>query len=136
MFVPLKLYFQSQEKCPNVIKIHFGNPLFEAWLWFIHSQASTFHDSVKLIEEQLSKFKLSLKSRIDDSYLPLSVKSMLLKLEQEGYIPKEETSLEYLEKWSTPFEDLQTHGWVMLKTTPTWENIEKTEEFINNSSLS
>ncbi|KAJ8880858.1 hypothetical protein PR048_017330 [Dryococelus australis] len=56
-------------------KIHFGNPLFEAWLWFIHSQASTFHDSVKLIEgenvnicyviEQLSKLKLSLKSRID-----------------------------------------------------------------------
>ncbi|KAJ8881083.1 hypothetical protein PR048_017556 [Dryococelus australis] len=120
MFEPLKLYFQSQENCPNVIKIHFGNPLFEARLWFIHSQASTFHDSVKLTENEnvsifyvieLSKLKLSLKSRIDDNFLPLSVKSMLLKLEEEGYIIKEEvsdfrtstklfyqTALEYLEK--------------------------------------
>ncbi|KAJ8895224.1 hypothetical protein PR048_000549 [Dryococelus australis] len=119
MFEPLKLKFQSREKCPNVIKILLGNPLFEAWLWFIHSQASTFHNSVKLIEE----------------------KSMLLKLEQEGYITKEEVS-----NFHTPTKlfcniwrngvlhlKIYRHGWVMLKTTPIWENIEKTEEFIKTT---
>lgn len=47
MFWPLKLYFQYQEKCLLFILNFFENLMSEVRLYFVHSQTSSFHESVK-----------------------------------------------------------------------------------------
>ena len=50
MFLPLKAYFQSQEKCPKLILKFFENWMAE--LHFINTQALIFHKAIATIENQ------------------------------------------------------------------------------------
>jgi hypothetical protein len=52
LFLPLKSYFQSQDICPLFLQNFFETPLSEVWLYFVHSQASSFHEAVKKVEGQ------------------------------------------------------------------------------------
>ncbi|CAI6363854.1 unnamed protein product [Macrosiphum euphorbiae] len=52
MFQPLKNYFLSIDKCPNILKEFFENPSSELWLYFMHAQSATFHQAVLKIEGQ------------------------------------------------------------------------------------
>lgn len=52
LFVPLKNYFLSIEKCPTVLKNFFECPTSDLWLLFVHSQSVTFHTAVLMIEGQ------------------------------------------------------------------------------------
>jgi hypothetical protein len=52
LFLPLKSYFQSQDKYPLFLPNFFENPLSEVWLYFVHIQASSFHEAVKKVEGQ------------------------------------------------------------------------------------
>jgi len=95
MFVPLKSYFESQEKCPMVIQQCFCNPLAEVWLVFAHSMAETFHSTVLQIEGQkvttVQVFKAlnNLKARLNaqnNAFLPQKVKERLRALEDESSV--------------------------------------------------
>jgi len=91
LFHPLKLYFLEQEKCPTILKTFFNNPFAEAWLFFIHSQAYTFHIHILKIESQnismcetshiLKELKLKLIERKQQEFLPMNVKKIILELE-------------------------------------------------------
>ncbi|OWR45109.1 putative calcium channel voltage-dependent alpha2/delta subunit 1 [Danaus plexippus plexippus] len=52
MSQPLKNYFLSIDKCPNILKTFFENSTSELWLYFLHAQAATFHEAVLKIEVQ------------------------------------------------------------------------------------
>lgn len=52
LFEPLKSYFLANEKCPKLLKDFFENPTAELWLYFVHSQASIFHQAVLQVEGQ------------------------------------------------------------------------------------
>jgi hypothetical protein len=52
MFLPQKLYFKSQEKWPLFLLNFFENSLSGVWLYFVHSQASSFHEEVKKVGGQ------------------------------------------------------------------------------------
>jgi hypothetical protein len=47
MLLPWKSFFESQDKYPFVIEVFFENPLSEAWLHFVHNQASIFQAAVE-----------------------------------------------------------------------------------------
>jgi hypothetical protein len=54
LFLPLKLYFQSQEKYPLFLLDFFENLSSEVWLYsyFVHRHPSFFHEAVKKMEGQ------------------------------------------------------------------------------------
>jgi hypothetical protein len=130
LFLPLKSYFQSQDKCPLFLLNFFENPLSEVWLYFIHSQASSVHEAVKKVEGQrftvfevtdsINGLKTTLMFKLEDCFLPSAVRTILGKLETEGELPQEEvpkfhatalsfykTALSYLKKWTEErFQDL------------------------------
>lgn len=56
IFLPLKLYFQSHDKCPLFLLNFLENPLSEVWLYFAHNQASSFHEAVKKAEDRQSLY--------------------------------------------------------------------------------
>jgi hypothetical protein len=59
LFLPLKSYFQSEDKCPLFLMNFFENSLSEGWLYFVHSQASSFHEAVKkLVEQRVTVFEV------------------------------------------------------------------------------
>ena len=152
MFVPLKSYFESQNECPFLIKSFFENPLSEAWLYFLHNQASTFHSAVQRVEGQtitvfevisvLNDLKANLVSKGEDCFITSAVRSILGKLEKEGLSSEiakfkqyvhifYQTAAEYLNKWIVPIESLRDYSWVTLKAgIPQWKGIQKTEDFI------
>ncbi|GLV61240.1 hypothetical protein CBL_21069, partial [Carabus blaptoides fortunei] len=94
MFLPLKAYFQSQEKYPMLILKFFENPMAEAWPHFINSQASLFHKAVTTIVHQtayvfvviaaMEALKASILSKREDKFIPVNVKQTLEKLEENG----------------------------------------------------
>jgi hypothetical protein len=73
MFKPLKSYFMSINQCPAAIKLFFDNPLSEAWMFFIQSQAALFNKVTTTIQyqqgtamdvrKQLQKIKTDLEDR-------------------------------------------------------------------------
>jgi hypothetical protein len=46
----IEVFFMSETQCPQVLKQFFENRETELWLSFAQSQASRFHDTVKVIE--------------------------------------------------------------------------------------
>lgn len=156
MFLPLKLYFQSQDKCPLFLLNFFKDPLSEAWLYFVDNQASFFHAAVLKVEGQavtvfevidsISGLINILSSKLEECFLPFTVKTILGKLEREG-LPEEEierfhatvlsfyeTALNYLKKWTEKsFQDLQLHSWITLDRTPLWTDIEKSLSFVTKT---
>lgn len=156
MFLPLKSYFQSQDRCPVFIQEFFENPLSEAWLILVHSQASSFHEAVQKVEGQMvtvfevidniNRLKAILESKLEDGFLPSRVQIILKKLEMEGF-PRDdvkqfnasvslfyETALSYLKKWAANnFQNLESYSWVMLNRTPNWEDIEKSSSLVSQT---
>lgn len=96
LFLGLKSYFMSQDKCPVVLKKFFEDPCSEMWLNFIHSQAATIHHVVSKIEgEKLSAVEImsvlhdlkdNLQSKKANVFLPHSVRMLTHKLEEEGLV--------------------------------------------------
>jgi hypothetical protein len=49
LFLPLKSYFQSQDKCPFYMLNFFENLCLKCGCTFFHSQASSFHEAMKKV---------------------------------------------------------------------------------------
>uniref|UniRef100_A0A2S2QEU8 Uncharacterized protein n=1 Tax=Sipha flava TaxID=143950 RepID=A0A2S2QEU8_9HEMI len=119
MFQPLKNYFLSIDKCPNILKEFFDNPNSELWLYFMHAQSATFHHAVLKIESQnvsaidaaneINQLQNNLDQKQNSCYLPHATRNIMVKLQETGDINKEnvrtaasnfyKTSKEYLEQW-------------------------------------
>ena len=121
----------------------------------VHSQAATFHQVVTKIEGEnmsavevinvVNDLKENLKKKKENIFLPLSVKGLIKKLEQDGLISFSDikdiiiefygTCVEYLDQWSGNLQNLDHMQWGLLKKVPTWPDVEKTLEFLVESKL-
>jgi len=50
MYPALKLYFDTQDKCPTILKSFFSDPVAIIWFHFIQSQLKIVCDTIKIIE--------------------------------------------------------------------------------------
>lgn len=158
LYEALKSFFQAEKSPPKTLIDFFNNPLCEAYLWFLHSQASSIHSQILKIEgrnrsviEVLDVLETTLKlteEKKNAKFLPASVKSILRKNEQSGLSSMEdinkfheETILfydilgEYLRKWMTPIEKFSVFSWMNLKERPKWERVEQTYEYLKNKNI-
>lgn len=50
MYPALKLHFDTQNKCPTILKSFFSDPVTIIWFHFIQSQLKVVCDTIKRIE--------------------------------------------------------------------------------------
>ncbi|KAL4131790.1 hypothetical protein QTP88_009047 [Uroleucon formosanum] len=150
MYPALKLYFDTQDKCPTILKSFFSDPVAIIWFHFIQSQLKVVCDTIKRIEgenisacevvEELEILCGKIKNRKTQNFLTSSVNSMLLELETKNKYTKKQfieqtnqfydTFLLYIEKWGNSFEELKLFRWTQLINCPTWNDIQKSLTFI------
>lgn len=160
MFQPLKSYFLSIDKCPNILKMFFDNPSSELWLYFLHAQAATFQQAVLKIEGQnvsaiesakeINRLRDNLALKENSLFLPHTVRNLLVKLQEtDAAIDQQnvktaaaefyKTSKEYLEQWCQFNTELEVLEWVNLLKIPTWEEVQNvmdllvTQGFVSSS---
>jgi hypothetical protein len=141
----------SLEKCPKVLETFFNNDSSELWLKFVHSRASIFFNAVKQIEgehitafetfDQIRNIKQKFDERIKENYLPLLLRSDLTKLVEMGSLTKEwfmshvnnfyANCVQYLDKWSVQFTDIDNFQWLSLRQPVSWDMVEKCLLYIN-----
>lgn len=151
LFRPLKNYFLSIDKCPNILKTFFEDPSSELWLYFIHAQSATFHQAVLKIEGQsvsaieatreINQLKDNLRSKQRTQFLPHSVRNLILQFQvsdsgcTEEYVKNVasefyKTSYEYLEQWTLFTKELEIFEWASLTKIPPWEEVQKVMDSI------
>jgi hypothetical protein len=91
LLLPLKSCYQSQDRCPLLLLNIYGTPLSEAWLYSVHRQASSFIEAVKKAEGQtvtaieiidsINGLKTTLMFRLENCFLPSTVRTILAELE-------------------------------------------------------
>lgn len=159
MFQPLKSYFLSIDKCPNILKTFFENPSSELWLYFLHAQAATFHQAVLKIEGQnvsaiestkeINRLRENLALKESSIFLPHAVRNLMVKIQETDAAAVQKvksaaaefykTSKEYLEQWCQFNADLQVFEWANLTKVPMWDEVQNvtdlliTQGFISSS---
>lgn len=151
LFQPLKSYFLSIEKCPQILSKFFNDDTSELWLMFLHNQASIFENAIRNMEgdlktaneisDSIDTLKFQCKERSNEKFIPLAIKNILNKLVDEGQINETwfetrvqnfyENCFQYLDKWSQQFENVKVFSWLLLKTCPKWENVQNSYKFIS-----
>jgi hypothetical protein len=117
----------------------------------VHNQASIFRAAVEKVASQtvtvfevtdaLNNLKNNLIPKTEDCFLSSAVRTLLGKIEKESFGPAMatfrqydhtfyQTAREYLCKWTSFLENLQALSWVLIRTVPHWEEIEKAVEFV------
>ena len=144
MFVPLKSYFLSQNKCPLVLQNFFSDPCSEIWLKFVHHQASIFHDTILKLEGDYQNFSevgmiiLDLKEKFDyrlsQDYVPLLLKNDLKFLINDGQINENyfmghvrnfyKNVIDYLSKYCEQYSEFQKFNWIQLNKSMEWKDVE------------
>lgn len=151
MFQPLKNYFLSIDKCPNILKTFFENSSSELWLYFLHAQATTFHQAVLKIEGQnvsaiesakeINRLRDNLALKENSVFLPHTVRNLLVKLQNTDAAVDEQsvktaaaefykTSKEYLEQWCQFNTELEVFEWANLTKVPTWEEVQNVMDLL------
>lgn len=150
LYPALKSYFESQSRCPTVIKQFFDDPLSEVWLNFVHTQAAIFHSVIKLLEGQhvvmldackvLEDLRKKLSNRLDCVFVPSVVQSKLKNLENDGLVNVSHfkknvetfysTCLEYLNQWTFHFSELSVLIWADLTSVFEWSDVQRSLDFV------
>lgn len=153
LYNPLKAYFLSVEKCPKVIEIFFKDESSEFWMKFLHAQSALFYDTVKKIEgnkvtimevaDELNLLKAKYRKRIEEEYVPSGLKSDLTKLVENGILQRlwcishiklfYSNCLQYLELWTAQFSEVNHFNWTRLKEALTWNDVEKSFEYLSEN---
>lgn len=157
MYKPLKAYFLSMEKCPVGLYNFFNKNCSELWLKFLHNQASVFYNSVKNVEgnnvtiidvsNEINCLVIKYKERLEDQYIPLTLKNDLKILVESGDIKENwflshinsfyRNCFQYLQLWSEQFLLIEPHKWINLKYSIKWIEVQKSlEGIISNFSNS
>jgi hypothetical protein len=158
LFDALKSFFLSEEKAPKTLLDFFNNSLSEAYLWFIHSEASAVHYQILKIEgryksvidvlDVLNATLSTAEGKKDTNFIPASVKTILRKNEESGLTCKKdikkfhdetsqfhETFVSYLSKWITPLKKYSVFSWMNLKDIPKWEEVEKAFNYMSSKNI-
>lgn len=147
MFQPLKSYFLSIDKCPNILKTFFENPSSELWLYFMHAQAAIFHQTVLKIEGQnvsaiestkeINRLRDNLALKENSVFLPYTVRVKLQETDaavaqsvKAGAVEFYKTSKEYLEQWCQFNTDLEVFEWANLSKVLTWEGVQNVTDLL------
>jgi hypothetical protein len=154
IFEGLKSYFLSLPQCPVVIKTFLDNPLSEAWMYFVHCQASRFNEVVTKVQSQLCtamevqieflNLRQVLQARKDEAFVGIEAKRILNKLEKDGDVTKQQaqefvartlsfydTCIGYIDRWGHS-EDVRKLSFVLLRKTPSWSEVEVASKMITN----
>ncbi len=136
LYPALKSFFLSQKGAPKFLVDFFNDEFAEYYLWFLQSIMFLFHTHISSVEKSknsiievcdiLSNVLSSLKSRQENSFLPLNVSQALIRLKNDGYerecdqfkvavLDIYERAIEYIEQWLGPFEEFQVFTWLNLK---------------------
>lgn len=152
LYEALKSYFMSIKQCPTVIRQFFENHLSEAWLLFVHCQATLFNKVITSIEYQhgtametrraLHQVKSDLQDRKAQQFIGIETRRVLKKLEAEGVVSKHDVDvfvskalsffdscLEYIELWDHS-DDVTTLEWILLSKEISWEDVEASCNFV------
>ena len=154
---PLRSYFLSQEKIPKILQQFFERvEKSKIYFTFIHNQASIFSDYILKIEKTnisvmevykiILEFKQIMKRRLDTSYIPLILRSLISDLEESspGFrvnFMKEINAFynccnKYLEEWTTPLEEFKIFGWTLLENSIiNWEDVVATVDFLTAKGI-
>lgn len=151
MFQPLKNYFPSIDKCPNILKEFFENPSSELWLYFMHAQSATFHQAVLNIESQyvsaidaaneINQLQSNLNQKQNVCYLPHTTRNIMAKLQDTGVVNEKnvktaaavvfyKTSKEHSEQWCQFNEEVKLFEWANLRKVPSWEEVQKVMDLL------
>lgn len=138
LFDALKSYFTSQEQPPKIILRFFEEELSECYLQFTVSIMTLFNEKIKRVEKEhitvvevirtLDEVSESLEERITARFLPLSIKTLLKKMKENGEERKcmkfestvqnvYEATKKYLDKWMEPLAELRVCIQSWLKHT-------------------
>ncbi|KAL4104068.1 hypothetical protein QTP88_019381 [Uroleucon formosanum] len=157
LWMPLKHFFDTEEKVPKIISDFFKSPISEIYFLFLHSNLNLFEKNIKSVEKNkvlvieirkiLYKTQNTLIERKSTKFIGLQTKMKMQKLKNENPTPEttvliakfeEETLLffnttsEYLKKWSDSFYKYEVFDWMTLSEIPEWEKIENTILYLNN----
>jgi len=155
IFEGLKSYFLSLPNCPTVILACFENCLSEAWMYFVQCQASHFNKSIVKIQYQMNtamevhsevaNLKASSQAQKDEGFVGIETKLKVTKLEKgavtkgqvENFVSKAvlfyDTCIQYTDRWDHS-DDVNTLSFVLLSKTPTWAEVEASNEMICNNT--
>ncbi|XP_031662512.1 uncharacterized protein LOC116357787 [Oncorhynchus kisutch] len=145
MYVPLKSFFISEDKCSVVQRTMFKDPLTELWLAFVHGNLTVFSDTIKMLGGQdrcavesaaiLRNVEAKLTARRNDNFIPVLVRGLLRELEENGAMSKESflkttqsfftMAVNYLQAWGKHSDDLKDLHGLLLKRQPLREEIQK-----------
>lgn len=152
LFPALKSYFLSIDKCPSLIKAFFEDACGELWLYFLHSQAAMFQATVLQIEgdsktavelhKALNQLRTKVQDRLQQAFLPLSVRSRITSLEEQGEVRRGsvaevakkfyQTCTSYLERWCSQFDEISNLSWSCLESAPLWDDVQRSEQLITS----
>jgi predicted ABC-type ATPase len=134
-------FFTSETQCPTVLKQIYENSVRELWISFAQSEASLFHETIKVTDGDkcstestlaVKTLLLKLKACRYIHFILHMVKNLLSDSEQDDKMTmrsyfrtlKEfyETALCYLEAWNKHNENLLKWSCCLLDKVSTWEN--------------
>ena len=121
MVQPLKRYFLSIDKCSNILKTFFENPSSELWLYFMYTQAATFHQTVLKIEGQnvsaiestkaINRLRDNVALKESSVFLPRAVRNLMVKLQEidAAVVQNAKTAAtEFYNTWNSGVSSTQT----------------------------
>lgn len=156
VFPALKSYFLSLDACPTMLKIFFEYDLSEALFYFVHSLMYLFHENTLTLEREsnslletmdiLKALVKTLNERYNQVFLPLKVKSCLIKSRKDGLESDAKIfensvkecyskSLQYLTDWTSQLNEFQIFKWMSLEKIVKWENIGQCIEYLNQKGI-
>ncbi|XP_071038982.1 uncharacterized protein [Parasteatoda tepidariorum] len=138
IYLSLKEFMLSEKKCPKILKNYFESETTELWLFFAHSHAAIFNQSILKIESDdkcviesgavVKDLIFKLKARKNAKFVPLVVKPELTKLIAENIITEDsyletskefyEAAISYLEAWNDNNDDMSDLKCLLLDCKP------------------
>lgn len=153
LYAALKSYFNSIDSPPKLLENFFKDDINEAYLWFVHSLMSMFHNNIQNIEAAdnslieticiVENVRKQLSDRYSQQFLPLQVKKILRdsldsaladKL-KKSFIEVYKNCLDYLDKWTRHFDELKVFRWMLLDHAPKWDNVEECLEYLHKKGI-
>lgn len=151
-FLPLKLYFTSNENCPKLLADFFNDPVNELYILFVHGTLQMFQKTILKIEgndinasevfHAYSELISKLQERKNHTFLPFAAKQMLVKLKAEENLDeamfKENISkfydkcINYLNLWLSSFDKANIFAWANLGSDVTWDELEASGNCVND----
>lgn len=153
LFAALKSYFKSMDSPPKLLEDFFSEDTNEAYLWFVHSLMSMFHNNIEQIEAAdnslieaicvIENVRKQLSERLSQKFLPLQVKKILrdslntnlADKMTKSFLQVYKNCMDYLDKWTNHFNELKVFRWMVLDKLPQWDDVVGSLEFLDEKGV-